>query len=324
MMDVLGRSDTAMREQRLAVGLALDSLPCRNGEPMSEAGRLDAPVEDVAIGGFDFLFVRLRPPAPDAAGRVEDRVGISGRVLDGSGPLQAMTVVPVVSAIELAHARPPHDLARLRAELQGLPGGQLGVGVVVSAASGVAAGSDGDGSPTQLEKALELLAVIREMRSPGVASLADSIILELPAAEPLARACAQLKAQIGAIRKSAAMRGHPVNCLLEVDIACFATEREAGEYRRWLSDARQDDSLDDFLSSIIGDHADDEAGDDQAPSPEPDPYRLIGTPDQLADGLRLLGSSGCDGIVASLSGGSAGADFFGRNVLPLMLRPEAA
>jgi len=146
----------------------------------------------------------------------------------------------------------------------------------------------------------------------------DLIFITSPAGRNLDRAAEVLPAHNGKIKALARARGREVKTLINPHVICRETEREAREQYRAILDHQDPVAADAFYATF--------AGGDQASwrAATRDDWviggnvHVVGSPDQVVDGLARLRAAGCDGVQVNFYDYLPDLEFFGARVLPLM------
>ena len=146
----------------------------------------------------------------------------------------------------------------------------------------------------------------------------DLIFITSPAGPNLDRAAEVLPAHNGKIKALARNRGREVKTLINPHVICRETEREAWNQYRAILDHQDPVAADAFYATFTGgDQASWRAAtrDDWVIGGN---VHVVGSPDQVVDGLARLHAAGCDGVQVNFYDYLPDLEFFGARVLPLM------
>ena len=147
----------------------------------------------------------------------------------------------------------------------------------------------------------------------------DLMFITSPAGADPDRALAALPAHTAKIRETAAAVGRELKLVIHPMVICRDTEREAQAYARSIIDHVDPVALENFLQTFAkGDQVSWRGfeGDEQVLGGN---VNLIGTPEQVVDWMVRVKAAGCDGVQLSFFDYLPDLEYFGDNVLPLMI-----
>ena len=146
----------------------------------------------------------------------------------------------------------------------------------------------------------------------------DLIFVTSPAGADLDRACEALPAHNDKIKALARTHGREVKTIINPHVICRETEREAREQHRAILAHQDPVAADAFYATFRG-------GDQaswRAATREDwvigGNVHVVGSPEQVVDGLARLHAAGCDGVQVNFYDYLPDLEFFGARVLPLM------
>lgn len=146
----------------------------------------------------------------------------------------------------------------------------------------------------------------------------DLIFVTSPAGANLDRACEALPAHNRRIKELARRHGREVKTIINPHVICRDTTAEARARYRAIIEHQDPVAADAFHATFVG-------GDQaswRAASREDwvvgGNVHVVGSPEEVVDGLRRLHAAGCDGVQVNFYDYLPDLEFFGARVLPLM------
>jgi FMNH2-dependent dimethyl sulfone monooxygenase len=146
----------------------------------------------------------------------------------------------------------------------------------------------------------------------------DIVFITSPAGARLENALAALPDHVRAIKAHGAANGRKLRTLINPMIICRDTEAEAREYHDHIVRHADPEAVQNYFNHFA--MADSKAWGkhDLQGRIVGGNVQLIGSPEQVADGLIRLSRAGCDGVQVSFFDFQPDLEFFGARVLPLL------
>lgn len=146
----------------------------------------------------------------------------------------------------------------------------------------------------------------------------DLLFITSPAGAEFAAAVASLPDFNRHIKAKAVAAGNQVATIINPHIICRDTEKEAREAFRAIAAQEDAEAVDNLMQSFTkGDNAS-FRGHKRDQRIVGGNIQMIGTPEQIVDGMLRLKAAGCDGIQINFFDFEPDLEYFGARVLPLM------
>lgn len=150
------------------------------------------------------------------------------------------------------------------------------------------------------------------------AKYSDLLFITSPAGHNLAKACESLPAHNAKIKAVGKKYNRDLKTLINPHIICRETEKEAREQMQAIIEHQDPVATDNYFATF--------AGGDQASwkNTNRDDWvvggnvHIVGTPEQVVDGMVKLSEAGCDGVQVNFYDYLPDLEFFGNRVVPLM------
>lgn len=148
----------------------------------------------------------------------------------------------------------------------------------------------------------------------------DIVFITSPAGNQMADALEGLPAHTATIRKAARAAGRQLRTIINPMIICRPTEREAVRYRDAIVEMADIGATEGFSAARRSGDA--VAWRDQRRLYQPigGNLHLVGSPEQVVDGMIKLKAAGCDGVQLTFYDFAPDLAYFGEAVLPLMVQ----
>ncbi|MGF6976040.1 FMNH2-dependent dimethyl sulfone monooxygenase [Paraburkholderia sp. JPY465] len=147
----------------------------------------------------------------------------------------------------------------------------------------------------------------------------DIVFITSPAGAQIDNALAALPAHVAALKAVGEGHGRRLRALINPMVVCKPTEREARDYYEHIVHDADDDAVDGYFrhfaladSKAWGQH-------DRSGRIVGGNVQLVGDPEQIADGIEKLQRAGCNGVQLSFFDFRPDLEFFGEQVLPLLV-----
>lgn len=146
----------------------------------------------------------------------------------------------------------------------------------------------------------------------------DLIFITSPAGADLDRACEALPAHNAKIKALGAAAGREVYTIINPHVICRETEAEAWAQHQAILDHQDRVAADNFYATFAGGDQASWKGTSRDQWVIGGNVHIVGTPEQVVDGLERLAKAGCDGVQVNFYDFLPDLDFFGNRVVPLM------
>jgi FMNH2-dependent dimethyl sulfone monooxygenase len=146
----------------------------------------------------------------------------------------------------------------------------------------------------------------------------DIVFITSPAGAQIERALEALPAHTAAIKAAGLQQGRPLRTLINPMVVCRDTEQEAREYHDYIVRGADREAVQNYFNHFA--QADSKAWGQHDIERRilGGNVQLIGSPEQVAEGLLALNKAGCDGVQVSFFDFQPDLDHFGAKVLPLL------
>lgn len=148
----------------------------------------------------------------------------------------------------------------------------------------------------------------------------DIVFITSPAGAQIGNALTALPAHTTAIKAAGREFGRQVRTLINPMIVCRDTEKEAREYHDYILRGADREAVQNYFNHFAAADSKAWGKHDQQGRILGGNVQLIGSPEQVAEGLIDLNRAGCDGVQVSFFDFQPDLAFFGRKVLPLLER----
>jgi FMNH2-dependent dimethyl sulfone monooxygenase len=146
----------------------------------------------------------------------------------------------------------------------------------------------------------------------------DLLFITSPAGAEFEAAVASLPDFNRHIKRKGAEIGNPVTTIINPHIICRETEKEAREAFRAIADQEDAEAVDNLMQSFTKGDNKSFRGHKRDQRIVGGNIQMIGTPEQIVDGMLRLKQAGCDGIQVNFFDFEPDIEFFGARILPLM------
>lgn len=146
----------------------------------------------------------------------------------------------------------------------------------------------------------------------------DLLFITSPAGAEFEAAVASLPDFNRAIKQRGRDMGRDVTTIINPHIICRETEREAREAYRAIADQEDVEAVDNLMQSFTKGDNKSFRGHKRDQRIVGGNIQMIGTPEQIVDGMLRLKAAGCDGVQVNFFDFEPDMEFFGDRILPLM------
>jgi len=146
----------------------------------------------------------------------------------------------------------------------------------------------------------------------------DLLFITSPAGAEFEAAVASLPDFIAGIKRRGRELGRAVTTIINPHIICRETEREAREAFRAIADQEDAEAVDNLMQSFTKGDNKSFRGHRRDQRIVGGNIQMVGTPEQIVDGMLRLKAAGCDGVQVNFFDFEPDLEFFGARILPLM------
>ncbi|MEO8559153.1 MAG: LLM class flavin-dependent oxidoreductase [Rhodospirillales bacterium] len=146
----------------------------------------------------------------------------------------------------------------------------------------------------------------------------DLLFITSPAGAEFGAAVASLPAFNAHIKARGAEMGRKVTTIINPHIICRETEKEARDAYRAIADQEDAEAVDNLMQSFTKGDNKSFRGHKRDQRIVGGNIQMIGTPEQIVDGMLRLKRAGCDGVQVNFFDFEPDIEFFGNRILPLM------
>lgn len=140
-----------------------------------------------------------------------------------------------------------------------------------------------------------------------------------PAGADLDAACAALPEHNARIKAKAADAGRSeMPTIINPHVICLETEAEAWAQYRSILEHQDPVAADNFYATFAGGDQSSWKGTSRDQWVIGGNVHIVGSPEQVVDGLKRLAAAGCDGVQVNFYDFLPDLEFFGERVVPLM------
>jgi FMNH2-dependent dimethyl sulfone monooxygenase len=150
------------------------------------------------------------------------------------------------------------------------------------------------------------------------ARYSDLLFITSPVGAEFEAAVAALPAFNAQIKARGAALGKKLTTIINPHIICRETEKEAREVYRAIADQEDAEAVDNLMQSFTKSDAKSFRGHKRDQRVVGGNIQMIGTPEQIVDGMLRLKAAGCDGVQVNFFDFEPDMEFFGDRILPLM------
>jgi len=150
------------------------------------------------------------------------------------------------------------------------------------------------------------------------ARYSDLLFITSPAGAEFEAAVASLGDFNRAIKQRGTEMGRKLVTIINPHIICRETEREARDAYRAIADQEDTEAVDNLMASFTKSDAKSFRGHKRDQRIVGGNIQMIGTPEQIVDGMLRLKAAGCDGVQVNFFDFEPDMEFFGDRILPLM------
>jgi FMNH2-dependent dimethyl sulfone monooxygenase len=146
----------------------------------------------------------------------------------------------------------------------------------------------------------------------------DLLFITSPVGAEFEAAVTALPAFNQQIKARGTALGKKLTTIINPHIICRETEREAREVYRAIADQEDTEAVDNLMQSFTKSDAKSFRGHKRDQRIVGGNIQMIGTPEQIVDGMLRLKAAGCDGVQVNFFDFEPDMEFFGDRILPLM------
>ncbi len=146
----------------------------------------------------------------------------------------------------------------------------------------------------------------------------DLLFITSPAGAEFEAAVASLPDFNRHIKQKGAAAGHQLTTIINPHIICRETEKEARDAFRAIADQEDAEAVDNLMQSFTKGDNRSFRGHKRDQRIVGGNIQMVGTPEQIVDGMLRLKKAGCDGIQVNFFDFEPDIEFFGARILPLM------
>ena len=147
----------------------------------------------------------------------------------------------------------------------------------------------------------------------------DLIFITSPAGADLDKACESLPAHNKKIKDLARSKGREIKTIINPHVICRETEAEAWAQHQAILDQQDAVAADNFYATFAGGDQSSWKGNTREHWVIGGNVHVVGSPEQVVEGLQRLSDAGCDGVQINFYDFLPDLGFFGERVLPLMV-----